>query len=168
MSLTSREKKMIIGIVVVVVIAAVAAAFFLGRRSGDEKTATATTPTQTTPTQTVVTVTTPTETTTAATAAIEIVDFNATPDTIPPGGPVVFSARTKGSAASVKIKLKGPDSREIELDKKATVDGVTPWSASVSGPSIVGIYRYLVEAKASDGSKVETPDGGAKILKVTP
>ncbi|MEK7816663.1 MAG: hypothetical protein AAB281_00245, partial [Actinomycetota bacterium] len=123
---------------------------------------------QTTPTQTVVTVTTPTQTATAATAAVEIVDFNATPDTISPGGPVAFTARTKGSAAIVKIKLKGPDSKEIVLDKKATVDGVTPWSASVAGPSIVGVYRYLVEAAASDGSKVETPEGGAKILKVAP
>lgn len=171
MSLTSREKKMIIGIAVVVAAAAIAAAFFIGRRSGDEKTATATTPTQTTqttPTQTVVTVTTPAETTTATTAAVEIIDFNATPDNIPPGGPVVFTARIRGSAASVKIKLRGPDDKEIELDKKATVDGITPWSASVTGPSIAGAYRYLVEVEASDGSEVETPEGGAKILKVTP
>lgn len=171
--MTSREKKMMGGIIVVVILAAIGGAFWMGGTRGGDSTTATTATTATTPTQTVVTVTQTTATTStdsaaSTTTAVEVIDFDVNPETVNQGVPVVFTARTKGPAASVKLILKGAEQQTITLNQKPAVDGVTIWTATANAPTKPGPYVLSLEATATDGTVSTTPTGAGKNLVVLP
>ena len=171
MSMSKREKTMLGIIIAIVAAAAVGGAFWLGSTRGGDSTATTAT-TATTPTQTVVTVTQTTATTStdslAPTTAVEVIDFDANPERVGKGMPVVYTARTKGPAASVKLLLKGVDSQTITLNQQPTVAGVTIWTATADAPTTPGPYVFSLEVTATDGKVTTTPAGAGKNLVVLP
>lgn len=169
--MTKREKTMMGVIIAIVAGAAIAGAFWLGSTRGENGATTATT--ATTPTQTVVTVTQTTETTSSGSStptdtAVEVIDFDANPDTVNQGVPVAFTARTKGPAASVKLMLKGVEQKSVNLNQKPTVDGVTIWTATADAPTTPGPYVLSLEVTATDGTVTTTPTGAGKNLVVLP
>lgn len=171
MSITKREKTMMGVIIAIVAAAAIGGAFWLGSTRGGDGTTTATT--ATTPTQTVVTVTQTTETTSTGSStptdtAVEVIDFDANPDTVNQGAPVVYTARTRGPAASVKLLLKGVEPQTVTLNQKPTVDGVTIWTATANAPMTAGPYVFSLEVTAADGKVTTTPTGAGKNLVVLP
>lgn len=168
--MSKREKTMMGVIIAIVAAAAIGGAFWFGSTRGGDGATTATT--ATTPTQTVVTVTettaeTGTTTTTPATP-VEVIDFDANPDTVNQGVPVAFTARTKGPAASVKLMLKGVEQKSVNLNQKPTVDGVTIWTATADAPTTPGPYVLSLEVTATDGTVTTTPTGAGKNLVVLP
>lgn len=171
--MTKREKTFLGIIITIVVVAAIGAAFWFGSTRGGDTTTATTATTATTPTQTVVTVTQTTATTTTdsstpAGGAVEVIDFDVNPETVNQGMSVVFTARTRGPAASVKLILKGAQQQTITLDQKPAVDGVTIWTATANAPSAPGPYVLSLEATASDGNVTTTPTGAGKNLVVLP
>lgn len=176
MGLTSREKKMVIGIAVAVVIAALILAFLLGRGTGKDAVTTSTAPTvtqttPTTPTQTVVTVTT-TAPAPAPAAPPELIERSASPEMVSAGATMTFTARVRGAAASVTMTVYKRDTGvlaiTLPLTPGATVAGVTTWSAGTTAPVDPGEYRYYASAVASDGATVEMPGVSGWTFLVNP
>lgn len=178
MGLTSREKKMVIGIAVAVVIAALILAFLLGRGTGKDAVTTSTAPTvtrttPTTPTQTVVTVTTTAPAPAPApAAALEITERSASPEVVSAGAPMTFTARVRGAAASVTMTVYKRDTGvlaiTLPLAPGAAVAGVTTWSAGTTAPVDPGEYRYHASAVSSDGATVEMPGVSGWTFLVNP
>lgn len=173
MALTKRERNMIIGIVAVVVVAAIAGAFFLGRKSDDDKSTTATTPTatQTTPTQaqtqsvaTVTNVQTITQVEPQPGVGVEIIEQSINPTTVERSGPIALTVRTKGNLNSVKMDINGRAPMVVELVRGPTVNNITTWAAATTGPGLAGNYAYKAIVAASDGAIKEGPNSTFTVL----
>ncbi|MHB8791936.1 MAG: hypothetical protein ACYC6O_01160 [Thermoleophilia bacterium] len=176
MALTKREKYMTIGIVSVLVIAAIAAAFFLGRKSDENKSTTATTPTAT---QTTPTATTPTQTQSVATVTnvqtitqvdpqpgvgVEIIEQSINPTTVDRSGPIALTVRTKGNVNSVKMDINGRAPMVVELVRGPTVNNITTWAAATAAPGLAGNYAYKAIVNATDGAIKEGPNSAFTVL----
>lgn len=176
MALTKRERYMIFGIVAVLVIAAIAAAYFLGMKSDEDKTTTATTPTAT---QTTPTATTPTQTQTVATVTnvqtitqvepqpgvgVEIIEQSINPTTVERSGPIALTVRTKGDVNSVKMDINGRAPMVVELVRGPTVNNITTWAAATAAPGLAGNYAYKAIVNATDGAIKEGPNSTFTVL----
>ena len=157
MSVSVRNRNIIIGATVAFVTIALLA-FFLSR--GDEESESTTVTTSSTPR--VVTTSTATQ---EDGAGVEILSEDVSPDEVGEGDAVSFTVSVRGNASKVILTDElgpasaGGDFTPVFTEKMvegSTSGGITTWTldATASDP---GRHRFYATATASDGSKVVMP-----------